>query len=69
MRSGDLAPGRLERVRAAVRHRPLPVRRSLVDALVEEVRVRRREHIAPVLRLPNGRPAGAIYVGDVQLSD
>jgi hypothetical protein len=50
-----LAPGRLQRVRAAVRHRPLPVRRSLVDALVEEVRVRRREHIAPVLRLPNGR--------------
>jgi site-specific DNA recombinase len=42
----------LERVRAAVRHGPLPVRKTLVDALVEEIRVRSRDHIVPVFRLP-----------------
>jgi hypothetical protein len=47
------------------RHGPLPVRPSLVDALVEGIRGRRREHIAPVLRLPNGRhrPDGAVRPG------
>jgi site-specific DNA recombinase len=55
----------LERVRAAVQHGPLPVRKSLVDALVEEIRVRSRDHIVPVFRLPNGRhqPDGAVRPG------
>jgi len=55
----------LERVRAAVRHGPLPVRKSLVDALVEEIRVHSRDHIVPVFRLPNGRhrPDGAVRPG------
>jgi hypothetical protein len=45
-----LAPGRLERVRAAVRRGRLPVRRSLVDGLVQEqFRVRSREHVAPAV--------------------
>jgi site-specific DNA recombinase len=55
----------LERVRAAVRHGPLPVRKTLIEALVEEIRVRSRDHIVPVFRLPNGRhqPDGAVRPG------
>jgi site-specific DNA recombinase len=55
----------LERVRAAVRHGPLPVRKTLVDALVQEIRVHSRDHIVPVFRLPNGRhrPDGAVRPG------
>jgi site-specific DNA recombinase len=55
----------LERVRAAVRHGPLPVRKTLIDALVEEIRVRSRDHIVPVFRLPSGghRPDGAVRPG------
>ena len=62
-----LAPGGLERVRAAVRHGSLSVRPSLVDALVEGIRVRRREHIVPELGLPNGRhrPDGAFAQGQL----
>ena len=55
----------LERVRAAVRQGPLPVRKSLVDALVEEIRVRSRDHIVPVFRLPTGhhQPDDAVRPG------
>jgi hypothetical protein len=56
----------LEPVRAAVRHGPLPVRTSLVETLVEEIRVHSRGHIVPVFRLPNGRhrPDGAVGPGE-----
>jgi site-specific DNA recombinase len=55
----------LERVRAAVQHGPLPVRKTLVDALVEEIRVHSRDHIVPVFRLSNGhhQPDGAVRPG------
>jgi hypothetical protein len=55
----------LEQVRAAVQRGPLPVRKTLVDALVEEIRVQSRDHIVPVFRLSNGhhQPDGAVRPG------
>jgi hypothetical protein len=47
------------------RHGPLPLRKTLVDALVEEIRVQSRDHIVPVFRLPTGhhQPDGAVRPG------
>jgi hypothetical protein len=49
------------------RHGPLPLllRKTLVDALVEEIRVQSRDHIVPVLWLSNGhhQPDGAVRPG------
>jgi len=44
---------------------PLPLRKTLVDALVEEIRVQSRDHIVPVFRLSNRRrqPDGAVRPG------
>jgi hypothetical protein len=44
----------------------VPVRKTLVDALVKEIRVQSRDHIVPVLRLSTGhhRPDGAVRPGE-----
>jgi hypothetical protein len=44
---------------------PLPLRKTLVDALVKEIGVQSRDHVVPVFRLPDGhhRPDGAVRPG------
>jgi hypothetical protein len=44
----------MTQVRAAVQRGPLPVPKTLADALLEETRVPSRDHIVPVFRLSNG---------------
>jgi hypothetical protein len=48
------------------RHRPLPLRKTLIDALVEEIRVQSRDQVVPMFRLSKGhhQPDGAVRPGE-----